>query len=341
MPFKLSKTTPGPFPSSRSVLFNGSNQYLSVASNAAFNLSGAFTVECWIYLTSIPALNASNSNGATIARYGIPNNTNQGWEFDMSTGASGGIAIGKTGSGNGFGVSYPSFALNTWYHIAIVYNGTTGTIYLNGTALTNNNNTWSWTAPSGGTPLMTIGALLLYSGYDNYFPGYISNFRVVNGTALYTSNFTPSTSPLTAIANTSLLACNAATIIDSSTNNFTITNNNTATVSSLVPFNVVSYGYKFKNTSNVASVLPGTQKAIFGYGSTGTMTSITNLVSNTGVVENDTTGVGTARYALAAAGYGSDKAIFGYGTDLVTSFSMTNKVSNICLLYTSPSPRDS
>jgi len=47
----------------------------------------------------------------------------------------------------------------------------------------------------------------------------------------------------------------------------------------------------------------GTDKAIFGYGYTGTEVSITNLVSNTGVVSNDVVGVGTARYGLAAAGY--------------------------------------
>ena len=46
-----------------------------------------------------------------------------------------------------------------------------------------------------------------------------------------------------------------------------------------------------------------TQKAIFGYGTTGAAVSITNLVSNTGVVATDTTGVGTARSGLAAAGY--------------------------------------
>jgi hypothetical protein len=45
-------------------------------------------------------------------------------------------------------------------------------------------------------------------------------------------------------------------------------------------------------------------KAIFGYGATGSYQSITNLVSNTGVVATDTTGVGTARYGLAAAAYG-------------------------------------
>ena len=47
---------------------------------------------------------------------------------------------------------------------------------------------------------------------------------------------------------------------------------------------------------------PSSYKAIFGYGSP--TTAITNLVSNTGVVATDTTGVGTARSALAAASYG-------------------------------------
>ena len=40
---------------------------------------------------------------------------------------------------------------------------------------------------------------------------------------------------------------------------------------------------------------------------------MTNLVSNTGVVATDTTGVGTARGFLGALGYGGDKAIFGFG----------------------------
>ena len=49
---------------------------------------------------------------------------------------------------------------------------------------------------------------------------------------------------------------------------------------------------------------PPSYKAIFGYGDSGARTAITNLVSNTGVVATDTTGVGTARYGLAAAAYG-------------------------------------
>ena len=51
----------------------------------------------------------------------------------------------------------------------------------------------------------------------------------------------------------------------------------------------------------LAAATYGTDKAIFGYG---LGTSVTNLVSNTGVVATDTAGVGTVRYALAAAAYG-------------------------------------
>ena len=71
--------------------------------------------------------------------------------------------------------------------------------------------------------------------------------------------------------------------------------------------------YNESNATASVVVTSGTQKAIFGYGYTGGVVSMTNLVSNTGVVANDTTGVGTTRYVLTAAGYGTDKAIFGYG----------------------------
>ena len=70
------------------------------------------------------------------------------------------------------------------------------------------------------------------------------------------------------------------------------------------------------------------KKAIFGYGITNTRVSMTNLVSNIGVVSSDVTGVGTGRDGLAAAVYATDKAIFGYGSDSVNNLSMTNLVSN-------------
>ena len=56
-------------------------------------------------------------------------------------------------------------------------------------------------------------------------------------------------------------------------------------------------------SGGVSIVPPAGNKAIFGFG-TPSPISITNLVSNTGVVANDTAGVGTARYGPAAAAYG-------------------------------------
>jgi hypothetical protein len=54
----------------------------------------------------------------------------------------------------------------------------------------------------------------------SHFSGYMSNFRIVKGTAVYTSAFTPPSAPVTAISGTSLLlnATNAG-IFDSATIN--------------------------------------------------------------------------------------------------------------------------
>jgi hypothetical protein len=71
---------------------------------------------------------------------------------------------------------------------------------------------------------------------SSYFPGYISNLRVVKGTAVYTANFVPPTTALTAITNTSLLTLQNATIVDNSTNAFTITNVGTVVTSVQSPF---------------------------------------------------------------------------------------------------------
>jgi len=47
----------------------------------------------------------------------------------------------------------------------------------------------------------------------------------------------------------------------------------------------------------------GLDKGIFGYGYTGSASSLTNLVSNTGVVAADVTGVGSTRHSLNACSY--------------------------------------
>ena len=71
----------------------------------------------------------------------------------------------------------------------------------------------------------------------------------------------------------------------------------------------------------------GNTEGIFGFGSTGSGTGVTNLVSSSGVVATDVSAVGTARWSLAACEYGGDKGIFGFG-NTGSATAVTNLVSN-------------
>jgi hypothetical protein len=64
----------------------------------------------------------------------------------------------------------------------------------------------------------------------------LSNVRVTTS-AVYTANFTVTTTPLTAISGTSLLTCQSNRFIDNSTNAFAITRNGDVSVQAFSPFN--------------------------------------------------------------------------------------------------------
>ena len=78
-----------------------------------------------------------------------------------------------------------------------------------------------------------------------------------------------------------------------------------------------------------------TQKGIFGFGQAApsNVISSTNIVTSAGVIGSDTPNAGvTGRFGLAAATYGGDKAIFGFGFQSPTFTNNTNLVSNTGVL---------
>jgi hypothetical protein len=210
-----------PYGSNWSNYFDGSGDFLSAPSNTALEiLGGSFTIEFWM------CLNSSQGNYGLVSKYAEGPVTGYFLRLDTTY-----IRFYTTAAT--VDRTY-SFAVGTWYHIAIVSNGTTGTIYINGvsqgaTFSTNGTQNTISTTQVGRTHTIT-----------NDFPGYISNLRIVKGTAVYTSNFTPSTTPLTAITNTSLLTCADNRFVDDSSSPKTITVNGSPSVQRFSPFSPTS-----------------------------------------------------------------------------------------------------
>ena len=215
-------------PASGSLSFDGTSQYLTVPSNAAFTMgTGDWTVEAWIYLTT-----AATNGAATTDKlvFGGFNFTPAFFCFiNNSTIYRASIWNGTTQINSNI-----TILPNVWTHVAWVRQSSTLNIYTNGVSgSTTAGYTTNWTASTSAY----IGRA--DSSVNRYFPGYITNLRVVKGTAVYTTAFTPPTTPLTAVTNTSLLlAVTDATnfIRDNSTNNFTLTNVNTVAFNSSTPF---------------------------------------------------------------------------------------------------------
>ena len=203
--------------------FDGTGDYLTVPDNAAWDLgSSNFTIESWVYPTASPL------QPIIIGQW----TTSYSWLLTLSNNTNRYLrGILYNGSFNDY-VSTSSLTLNAWNHCAMVRESNTVSLYLNGSRVFTTTFTG---AVNTSTSAVSIGANA--SGADPY-TGYLSNARVVIGTALYSGvTYTVPTAPLTAITNTALLTCQSNRFIDNSTNNFTITRNGDTRVVAFSPFN--------------------------------------------------------------------------------------------------------
>ena len=155
-PVASTVTTPG-----NALLFNGTNNCVSIKNDASLNLTTNYTIECWIKPTSYKFL------AGLVSKY--QSSTSYGYTLRMSgTAPYSGISF------DGLETPPGIIELNKWNHIAAVKNGNQRTVYVNGVAY--NLGTSSVYNVSSNTDSVTIGVDYAVSG--RYFEGSIDEVRI-------------------------------------------------------------------------------------------------------------------------------------------------------------------
>jgi hypothetical protein len=189
-----------------SVYFNGGSVYSGA--NSSLILSGSFTIEFWF-----KSGNQSNQFNAAITQ-----NAHIAGGVDIRINTN--IQLLPNSGGSLYSGSRNNLNDNQWHNVAIVQNigNNTLTVFIDGVQDGQNSNTSTW---NYGTYGISLGQ---NPGYSSNWTGFLSNVRILNGTALYSSNYSVPTATYTAIPNTVFLFnANAPNNFeDSSPNNLTM-----------------------------------------------------------------------------------------------------------------------
>jgi hypothetical protein len=232
-----------------STYFNGTNDYMTFPGQTTSQ--GKFTIEAWVNLSVLrnyQLIYDNRTSGATTSGYAF--GVNVAGQPYLYT--SGGFQL----------ISSISIGINTWNHIALVRGGTFANalqLYVNGVLAgtqTLSNVFDDFTQNGIGVALTSIAG--------SQFFGYMSDLRIVNGVDVYTSNFTPPTEPLTAIAGTTLLTCQNNRFVDNSLNATTLTVVGAPTIAPYRPYDYKPYdpvvnggSVYFNGTGYITSTVSG------------------------------------------------------------------------------------
>lgn len=153
--------------------------YLSTPSATKFAFgSSAFTIECWIKPNSSSFGNSPNLFSTRGGGSGITFRLNTSGQLEFFWGEGNDAITGTTV------VSTSAFS-----HVALTRSSNTVRLFLNGVVEATTTVSGSITTGQSATAYMGADAPTLGERYA----GFIDDFRVTNGVARYTSNFTPPT----------------------------------------------------------------------------------------------------------------------------------------------------
>jgi hypothetical protein len=194
-----------------SMYFNGIFDQLNIASHESLGFgTGDFTIEFW---TQWGGTFSTLSGGAMVDLRTQVDASATG--IYLSTANTGGHITFYDGPAN-TEVSTGIAITKEWTHIALARESGVWRIFINGTLAASRTSSTNL----GSSQPIRIGQGI--NGPTTAYDGHISDLRIVKGTAIYTSNFTPPEERLESVPNTSLLTCHRPYYADDSSNNHTV-----------------------------------------------------------------------------------------------------------------------
>jgi len=178
---------------SASFYFDGDTT-LKAPKNYDFDLfSDDFTIDCWVRFDSLSA------NRAIVgSRYDGNNVWGIVWQTNNVL-----MLFGALGGSNRFNWQCPwTPSVDTWYHVAVVRDGSSCKMFIDGDSKTVTDYESGWGTWTSTNATLDIG---LYGDGTGIMYGYMDEFRISKGIARWTSNFTPPTSEYTTDYYTKLL----------------------------------------------------------------------------------------------------------------------------------------
>jgi hypothetical protein len=165
---------------SASAEFDDSTSYLTVPDSVDWDFyNGDFTIDFWVYLNSL-----SSGSQFFIGQYESAS-INYQFYFDQTFGFVHAIEDGGPQHAVMIQNNTTGWSANTWHHVALTRSGNTWRIFLDGTQVVTTNDS----GPIGDmTGPLWIGA---FGNNTNYLDGYMDELRIIKGSAVWTSNFTP------------------------------------------------------------------------------------------------------------------------------------------------------
>jgi hypothetical protein len=172
-----------------SLSFDGNGDALVLPASSAWDFSGGpHTIECWLWLNAYP------SGAACRAIRAGENNFSSSFVFLNFNSGSGVPSAARPLSGSAEIAHSSAIPLNQWTHYALVLNGATTRMFVDGVGVT----------AAVTMPTSTSGNALVI-GYDTVdavnaqLNGFIDDLRITKGVARYTKNFLPAPAQLPAI----------------------------------------------------------------------------------------------------------------------------------------------